>query len=86
MPQKYHIVATKSSNSNLYIYNTTKKSLELNLIGHSMPGMGLSWNPLSSGFLASGSADNLLCVWDVNCGNALSQTLEPFQVLREHSS
>lgn len=35
--------------------------------------------------LLSGSDDNLICVWDVNRPNQLSNTLEPTNIYEGHS-
>ena len=35
--------------------------------------------------LISGSDDNLVCLWDVNKPNQLSNTLEPLHVFEGHS-
>jgi len=57
----------------------------LKLLGHKREGFGLAWNPVNAGLLLSGSDDNLVCVWDVNQPNQLSNTLDPFCVYDAHT-
>lgn len=70
MPQQPNIVATKSPNGdvNLYDINLSYKSTETSkpeqkLIGHQKEGFGLSWNPNKTGYLASGAEDGKILVW-----------------------
>lgn len=37
----------------------------MTLEGHTAEGMGLDWNPINTNFLASGSSDRRICVWDI---------------------
>jgi histone-binding protein RBBP4 len=71
MPSQESIVATKSPNSLVYIYDLKKHSLksslsaQLALTGHNKEGKGLSWCPNKQGLLASGSNDHLVIIWDI---------------------
>lgn len=88
-------VATKTTNSGEvhifdYFKHPSKPSNDevkpdLKLLGHKKEGYGLSWNPITSGLLASGSDDNLICVWDVNKPNLLTQTVEPLHTFEYHT-
>lgn len=70
------LIASKSSNNNIYIYNYNHyskdakqdytKSLKLCLVGHDDEGFGLSWSEVNSGILISGSNDGKVLSWDVN--------------------
>jgi len=43
-----------------------KAKPQLRLTGHKREGYGLSWNVMKEGYLASGSEDKIVCVWDIN--------------------
>ena len=73
MPQKEAIIASKGTSGLVYIYDTDiykddKCDSTLTLSGHQKEGLNLSWSSLKEGFLASGSDDHLVCVWDINSG------------------
>jgi histone-binding protein RBBP4 len=40
-------------------------SPDLKLKGHKKEGYGLSWSPHKEGYLASGSDDKRVCLWDI---------------------
>lgn len=74
-PFSSKIIATKSSDSNLYIYNYIQHSkegapnpnaLKLTLTGHQDEGFGISWNPFKNGEIVSGSNDGRVLMWDIN--------------------
>lgn len=75
MPKQENIVATKSPSSNLYIFDLKKHSsksslsAQLTLTGHNKEGKGLAWSPSKQGFLASGSNDHLVNIWDITQAN-----------------
>mmetsp|Transcript_19715 Transcript_19715/g.18782 ORF Transcript_19715/g.18782 Transcript_19715/m.18782 type:complete len:119 (+) Transcript_19715:376-732(+) len=94
MPQSHNIIATKTVSGEVHIFDyfkhPTKPSNDevkpdLKLLGHRKEGYGLSWSPVNSGYLVSGSDDNLICMWDVNKPNQLSVTLEPLMVFENHT-
>lgn len=58
---------------------------DLKLLGHKREGFGLAWNPVRPGLLLSGSDDNLVCVWDVNHPNQLSNTLDAMNIYDAHT-
>jgi len=76
MPQEVSIIATKTTTSEVYVFDYTKKPSkpptdgkcdpDLILTGHKKEGYGLSWNPNKKGFLLSGSDDSQVCLWDIN--------------------
>lgn len=76
-PFNSDMVVTKSSDSNLYLYNLSNKinysnnlgnetlSYTSKLVGHSEEGYGLSWSSLKSNYLLSGSNDHTICLYDL---------------------
>ena len=79
MPQNPAIVATKSQNGKVYVYKTSGKKPRpvFTLNGHSREGYGLEWSRTNPGYLASGSDDGLVCVWDTAVSPSLRDTLKP---------
>jgi len=81
MPQLYNVIATKSPNGLVYVFDYTKhpnkSSLgpQLTLQGHNKEGFGLSWSPIRQGWLASGSDDYKVCIWDINAATEQNSTL-----------
>eukprot|EP00494_Astrolonche_serrata_P032201 UN32470 len=73
MPQNSNIIATKSSDENVYIFDTSKQLNNSNnskpdyiLKGHKQSGYGLSWNPSRKGMIISSGEDSTICLWDIN--------------------
>ncbi|KAL7002534.1 RNA-binding protein Musashi 2 [Sarracenia purpurea var. burkii] len=75
MVQNTSIVATKTSECQVYVFDCTKHTMEeqggscepdLRLKGHDKEGYGLSWSPFKEGYLLSGSNDCKICLWDVS--------------------
>ena len=94
-----HIIATKSSNGNIYLFNKFKHpsipseegfSPQAVLKGHTAEGYGLSWNNNNSNnLLASGSDDRLVCIWDVEHKSLTEgkySTLNPIITYSDHES
>ena len=75
MPQNPYLIATKSSASEVYVFDWSKHPSkpaadgrfepDLILKGHQKEGYGLAWNPHEEGHLISGSDDSLICTWDI---------------------
>lgn len=74
------LLATKSISGDVYIFDVTKHpSVPRNSIcspnyilkGHQKEGYGLSWSPLQEGYIASGSDDQKVCVWDIQNVSAM---------------
>jgi WD40 repeat protein len=70
MPQNASIVAAKTCNSEVYVFDFAKKrgdgcDPDFRLKGHDKEGYGLSWSTFKNGYLLSGSNDNKICLWDV---------------------
>ena len=94
MPQSHKIIATKTTSSDVHIFDYFKHGVspttdevkpELVLLGHQREGYGLDWNPLQAGLLLSGSDDCKICLWDVNQQNQLADTIDPLLQLDAHS-
>ena len=70
MPQNPNIIATKSSNKDVFIFDRTKASApkdtrQLRLVGHTEEGYGLSWDPHQAGRVVSGASDQKILMWDL---------------------
>jgi len=71
MPQNESILASKGSSGKVYINDCDKiqsgtQESALVLTGHQKEGLNLAWSKLREGFLASGSDDHGVLVWDIN--------------------
>ncbi|CAH1392750.1 unnamed protein product [Nezara viridula] len=77
MPQNPAVLATKSSNGTVYIYNVRKMFLaaknkekynpELKLKALTAGGSGMSWNPNRKGYIVSSSTnERTIRLWDIN--------------------
>uniref|UniRef100_A0A0A9YZD7 Histone-binding protein RBBP4-A n=1 Tax=Lygus hesperus TaxID=30085 RepID=A0A0A9YZD7_LYGHE len=101
MPQNPNIIATKSSNKDVYIFDRTKFparpakdapfSPNIRLTGHRREGYGLSWCPMREGVLVSGSDDSLICLWDVSANvskditAAANRSVPPLHTYTNHT-
>lgn len=75
MPQEPFIIATKTVNADVYVFDYSKHPSkpssdgkckpDIVLKGHSTEGYGLAWSPHNSGHLLSGSDDAQICLWDI---------------------
>ena len=75
MPQNPFVIAAKSTTADVLLFDYSKHdsvppkdgamAANLRLTGHKMEGYGLSWSPLKTGHLLSGSEDAQICLWDV---------------------
>jgi histone-binding protein RBBP4 len=66
--------------------HTDEVKPDLRLLGHTMEGYGLDWNPSRQGFLLSGSDDNQICIWDISQPDQLSPTINPLVQWKAHTS
>jgi histone-binding protein RBBP4 len=95
MPQNPDLIATKSANAEVLVFDKTKHpskpskngqcNPDLRLNGHKKEGYGLSWNPHAKGHLLSGSDDALVCLWDIQGGTRTNRTLDPLAVFTGHT-
>lgn len=74
-PQNYNLLATKSPNNEVFVYDYFKHEStprdntpnpQLVLLGHEAEGYGINWSPVREGYLASAGDDNRICIWDIN--------------------
>eukprot|EP01027_Heterolobosea_sp_BB2_P023741 GEZU01035723.1.p1 GENE.GEZU01035723.1~~GEZU01035723.1.p1 ORF type:complete len:463 (-),score=143.98 GEZU01035723.1:116-1504(-) len=97
MPQNQTIIATKTISSLVYVFDYTKHpstpsqdgicNPQLKLKGHTKEGYGLSWNSVSTGKIASGGDDGLVCVWDIGAtGVKANQELDAMIIYTGHTS
>jgi hypothetical protein len=99
MPQNSYFVATKSPSADVLVFDYQKHparpregepiacSPELRLVGHTMEGYGLDWNPVTTGRIASGGDDMRICVWDVPPGGPLhGRSVQPLITLTSHTA
>lgn len=97
MPQNPVLLATKSPNSEVFIFDYTKHPSvpnpadnvckpQLRLRGHTKEGYGLSWNPNLPGHLLSASDDMTVCLWDVQAATAQSSFLDAKTIFNGHNA
>ncbi|XP_077246654.1 histone-binding protein MSI1-like isoform X2 [Tasmannia lanceolata] len=92
MPQNPNFIATKTSGSEVYVFDCKKhpsKPLDgtcnpdMVLNGHTQEGYGLSWSPLKEGYLLSGSNDSNICLWDISA-SPQAKVLDPKEIYEAH--
>ncbi|CAF1892259.1 unnamed protein product [Brassica oleracea var. botrytis] len=93
MPQNPFMIATKTVNAEVYVFDYSKHpskpaldgacNPDLRLRGHSSEGYGLSWSTLKQGHLLSGSDDAQICLWDINA-TPKNKTLDAHQIFKAH--
>lgn len=74
-PQNPNIIATMCTDGRVMIWDRTKHpsnptgqvNPQIELLGHSREGFGLSWNPHENGHLATGSEDETVRLWYERC-------------------
>lgn len=70
-PQNPNIIATMCTDGRVMIWDRTKHpsaptgnvNPQIELLGHTKEGFGLSWSPYESGHLATGSEDKTVRLW-----------------------
>ncbi|XP_031476697.1 histone-binding protein MSI1 homolog [Nymphaea colorata] len=91
MPQNSSIIATKTTSSDIYVFDYQKQpsgftdgpcSPDMVLKGHKKEGFGLSWSPLKEGYLLSSSRDSYICLWDI--GGSAQNILEAKERYESH--
>ncbi len=74
-PFKTNIIATKSTNGGVYVFNyiqhskdgkSLNNSTKIHLVGHEDEGFGLTWSESNQGILASAANDSKVLTWDLN--------------------
>ena len=91
MPQNPFVIATKTVNAEVYVFDYSKHpskppmdgacSPDLRLRGHNSEGYGLSWSIFKPGHLLSGSDDAQICLWDINA-TSKNKILEAQQIFK----
>lgn len=92
-PQAPFIIATKTTSSEVHLFDSrnhpTKYPVggtsnpDVRLIGHTSDGFGLSWSKVNEGLLLSGSNDSRICLWDTNL-TAVNNTLDVLETYEYH--
>ncbi|KAF8083786.1 hypothetical protein N665_0751s0004 [Sinapis alba] len=93
MPQNPFMIATKTVNAEVYVFDYSKHpskpaldgacNPDLRLRGHSSEGYGLSWSTFKKGYLLSGSDDAQICLWDINA-TPKNKALDAKQIFKAH--
>ncbi|PIN09338.1 hypothetical protein CDL12_18078 [Handroanthus impetiginosus] len=91
MPQNPFIIATRTVNIEVYVFDCRKHpsepsldgacSPDLRLRGHSAEGCGLSWSQFRLGHLLSSSNDAQICLWDTNV-TPKNKALDAMQIFK----
>lgn len=85
MPQQPNIIATRPPSGDIFVFDLAEYSETrvepIKLVGHKQEGFGLDWSPVTSGRLASGGIDKVVCLWDVGAASAQS----PVRQLERHT-
>ncbi|RCI08249.1 hypothetical protein L249_6236 [Ophiocordyceps polyrhachis-furcata BCC 54312] len=94
-PHNPDMIATLCVDGRILIFDRTKHpsqpevpgriNAQVELIGHSQEGFGLSWNPHEDGWLASGSEDKTMCLWDLKSLAAGSNSIRPWRRYTHHT-
>ncbi|KAL1959443.1 hypothetical protein VTO42DRAFT_2246 [Malbranchea cinnamomea] len=93
-PQNANMIATMCTDGRVMIWDRTKhKSLpsgqvnpQLELLGHTKEGFGLSWSPHAAGHLATGSEDATVRLWDLNSYTKGNKAIKPFRTYTHHTA
>lgn len=93
MPQNKFMIATKTPEANVLVFDWSKHGSraeadgiarpDIRLLGHNQEGYGLMWSPAVEGRLLSGSDDAQVCLWDV--GTASGPTLDASAIFLKHT-
>ncbi|SAM02560.1 hypothetical protein [Absidia glauca] len=83
-PSNPDIIATKTRDGPVLVYDRTNPLTPIRLTGHSKEGYGLAWNPHSgkSNHLLSAGFDHLICHWDIGL---IADDKTPYQRYEAHT-
>jgi len=98
MPQNPNIIATKSAEKDVMIFDITQYDTKasqadrggeckpaLRLKGHTKEGYGLAWSPHEQGVVISGSDDGLVCMWNIETGTKTNNKIKPLSTFTGHN-
>eukprot|EP01052_Picozoa_sp_SAG31_P055940 SAG31_NODE_15729_length_741_cov_0.937695_1_plen_119_part_00 len=95
MPQNPFIVATKSADTDVYIFDTSKHASDpgqnkafqpqCRLKGHDAEGYGMGWSTKKEGYLLSGSDDKKICMWNVAAAGSSAEA-QPEATFEAHTN
>ncbi|MCJ1305084.1 Histone acetyltransferase type B subunit 2 [Hypocenomyce scalaris] len=93
-PQNPNIIATMCTDGRVMIWDRTKHpsvptgtvNPQIELLGHTKEGFGLSWSPHESGHLATGSEDKTVRLWDITKFSTSNKALHPTRTYTHHSA
>ncbi|XP_030758755.1 histone-binding protein RBBP4-like [Sitophilus oryzae] len=96
MPRNPCLIATKTPSSDVLVFNYMIQpnfpdpsgvcNPELRLKGHEKGGFGLSWNMIFEGKLLSASADQTVCMWDINATPGGNRVINAHSIFRGHTN
>jgi len=96
MPQNHFFVASRGPSSPVYVWDLAKHPSfptdeddntilpQITCQGHSKEGYALAWSPLKEGWLASGSEDTTVCLWDT--ASAKEGLCQATTILKGHTA
>ncbi|KAI4115384.1 MAG: hypothetical protein LQ345_004003 [Seirophora villosa] len=93
-PQNPNIIATMCTDGRVMIWDRTKHpsaptghvSPQMELIGHTIEGFGLSWSPHEAGHLATGSEDQTVRSWDITKFTPTNKALHATRTYTHHKA
>ncbi|MCJ1409461.1 Histone acetyltransferase type B subunit 2 [Ptychographa xylographoides] len=93
-PQNPNIIATMCTDGRVMIFDRSKHSSipsghvnpQIELLGHTKEGFGLSWSPHEAGHLATGSEDKTVRLWDITKYTMANRALHPTRTYTHHSA
>ncbi|MCJ1417707.1 Histone acetyltransferase type B subunit 2 [Xylographa parallela] len=93
-PQNPNIIATMCTDGRVMIFDRSKHSSvpsgtvnpQIELLGHTKEGFGISWSPHEAGHLATGSEDTTVRLWDITKYTSTNKALHPTRTCTHHSA